>query len=245
MEEIAPHLYIGQFDIINARSSILDLLSSTNRSRYPVTIVNPTNFFLRGNMGLDSHIRRNCSHHMKMLNDVKGIEYTKVAGIKRSGAKTEAEKELVEKVDEIKANPFYHHLELAQCKIVDGYAKNNGYDGVIFTVPPLYNNGRLRSAHPLSVPLSGDAFDHALAETYRNTIILAVEHNVDVLVIPALSAGMFHCPADISARISIETCKNTLDEIYREQEHASIKVVLCVYDDTLKEAYINYIDEHK
>lgn len=72
-----------------------------------------------------------------MLNEVKGIDYTKVAGIKRSGIKTGAEQELIDKANEIKNVPYYHYLELSRCKIVDGYAKNNGYDGVIFTVPPL------------------------------------------------------------------------------------------------------------
>lgn len=180
MEEIASHIYIGQFNILDAKSHISDLLSPTNESRYPVTIVNPTNFFLKGGVGLDGKIRCNSEHHMKMLNEVKGIDYTKVAGIKRSGAKTGTEQELIDKVDEIKDDPYYHHLELSQCKIVNGYAKNNGYDGVIFTVPPLYNTGRLRSTHPLSVPLNGTEFERALAATYRNVIRLAVDQNVDI-----------------------------------------------------------------
>lgn len=245
MEEIAPHLYIGQFSILDAKSHISDLLSPTNESRYPVTIVNPTNFFLKGGMGLDGKIRRNSEHHMKMLNEVKGIDYTKVAGIKRSGVKSETEQELIDKADEIKNDPYYHHLELSQCKIVDGYAKNNGYDGVIFTVPPLYNNGRLRTVHPLSVPLNDEEFEDALAATYRNVIRLAVEQNIDVLVIPALSAGTFHCPFDISARVAIETSKNTLAQIYSEEVLTDIKVVLCLYDEVLYQAYVKYINDHK
>lgn len=112
-------------------------------------------------------------------------------------------------------------------------------------MPPLYNNGRLRSVHPLSVPLNDEEFEDALAATYRNVIRLAVEQNIDVLVIPVLSAGAFHCPFDISARIAIETSKNTLAQIYIEEALTDIKLVLCLYDEVLYQAYVKYINDHK
>ena len=210
LKEISHHLYIGRFNILEAKRYVSRLLSGDlNDIKYPVTIVNPTNFYLRGLMGLDKYIRNNCNHPMKMLNAVK-----------RKRTETN--------------DPFHHHLELAQCKIVDADSKNDGYDGVIFTVPPLYDNGRLRSANPLSTPLNGPEFETALADTYINAIEKANENGVKVLAIPALSAGLFHCPADISARIAINTCSETV-------RYLDLKIVLVVYDDKVAEAYEKYI----
>lgn len=65
------------------------------------------------------------------------------------------------------------------------------------------------------------------------------------LVIPALSAGAFHCPFDISARIAIETTKSTLAQIYSDGVLTDIKVVLCLYDKALYQAYVKYVNDHK
>lgn len=233
LKEISHHLYIGRFDILETKRYVSELLTGyLDDVRYPVTIVNPTNFYLRGTMGLDKCIRNNCNHPMKMLNAVKEIDYTK---IRRKRTATDIE--MIAKMEMIQSNPFYHHLELTRCKIVDADSKNDGYDGVIFTVPPLYDNGRLRSANPLSTPLNGLEFETALADTYIHAIEKANEYDVKVLAIPALSAGLFHCPADISARIAINTCSETV-------RYLDLKIVLVVYDDKVVEAYEKYIAEN-
>lgn len=93
--------------------------------------------------------------------------------------------------------------------------------------------------------MNDEEFEHDLAATYRNVIRLAAERNINVLVIPVLSVGTFHCPFDISARIAIETSKNTLAQIYSEEVLTDIKVALCLYDEVLYQVYVKYINDHK
>ncbi len=83
-----------------------------------------------------------------------------------------------------------------EAKITGGYELPA--DHVIHTVGPVY---------------SGSEKDEAdLRRSYRNSLELALENDIDKIAFPSLSTGAFGYPTDEAAEIALDEIKNFLEE---------------------------------
>jgi O-acetyl-ADP-ribose deacetylase (regulator of RNase III) len=69
---------------------------------------------------------------------------------------------------------------------------------VIHTVGPIFGNDPENEAQ-------------LLADCYKNSLILAVEHNLKTIAFPAISTGIYGYPKDQAAGIASRTVKNFLE----------------------------------
>lgn len=92
---------------------------------------------------------------------------------------------------------------------------------VIHTVGPVWNGGKKNEAVKL-------------ASCYRNSLSLAVKHDVSTIAFPNISTGIYHYPKDEAAKIAVQEVKNFLDD------HDSIKKIYFVCFD--EENYLLYKD---
>lgn len=89
-----------------------------------------------------------------------------------------------------------HGCETGQAKITKGY--NLPAKHVIHTVGPIY---------------SGSATDPVkLADCYRNSLDLALEHDVHSIAFPAISTGVYGYPKADACRIAVETVCRWLED---------------------------------
>lgn len=77
---------------------------------------------------------------------------------------------------------------------------------VIHTVGPVWNTG-------------GKDKEEFLANCYKNSLDLAIEHNVKTIAFPNISTGIYRFPKQLAAKIAIRTVatykqKSTIDELY-------------------------------
>ncbi len=79
---------------------------------------------------------------------------------------------------------------VAEAKITDGFGLTAGR--VIHTVGPRYGQ---------------DQDAHLLAQTYRNVLDLAAEHNLHSLACPAISVGKFSYPKDAATEIAVKAVR--------------------------------------
>lgn len=104
-----------------------------------------------------------------------------------------------------------------EARITRGYRLPARY--VIHTVGPVWRGG----AH-------GEAA--LLASCYRNSLALAVQHDVRSIAFPAISCGVYRYPIDEAARIAVDETKRFVSE------HPSIERVLFVcFEDEVARAY--------
>ncbi len=64
-----------------------------------------------------------------------------------------------------------------------------------------------------------------LASTYRNSLVLAREHNCESIAFPAISCGVYGYPHAEAAEISIGVC--------RESEWRSMKILFFLFSDEM------------
>lgn len=89
-----------------------------------------------------------------------------------------------------------HGCETGQAKITKGYHLKAKY--VIHTVGPVY---------------SGAAQDaQLLASCYRNSLALALEHEIHSIAFPAISTGVYGYPLDKAVPIAMKTVLSWLEE---------------------------------
>jgi O-acetyl-ADP-ribose deacetylase len=69
---------------------------------------------------------------------------------------------------------------------------------VIHTVGPIYGMNQGKD-------------DELLADSYKNSLALAVENNLKTIAFPSISTGAFHFPKHEAAQISSQTIKDFLD----------------------------------
>jgi len=94
---------------------------------------------------------------------------------------------------------------------------------VIHTVGPVWKNGQMGESE-------------LLANAYRNSLQLAVDHKIESIAFPNISTGVYHFPKDKAAQIAISTVLNFLES------EASIKEVIFVcFDAENFELYKNII----
>lgn len=70
---------------------------------------------------------------------------------------------------------------------------------VIHTVGPVWNGGKKDEAEKL-------------ASCYRNSLSLALQHNVKSIAFPNISTGIYHYPKNEAASLATRTVKEWLDE---------------------------------
>jgi len=90
---------------------------------------------------------------------------------------------------------------------------------VIHTVGPVWNGGHKNE-------------EELLANCYINSLLLAVENNLETIAFPNISTGIYHFPKDKAAAIAINAVKQFLSF------NPSIKkVVLVCFDEENYQAY--------
>jgi O-acetyl-ADP-ribose deacetylase len=104
-----------------------------------------------------------------------------------------------------------------QAKITPGFklsARN-----VIHTVGPVWRGGT-----------QGE--EALLASCYRQSLALAVEHNVQTLVFPSISTGAYGYPIELAAQVAVSTVRGCSSEARR-----SLDVTFCCFSDVDLEVY--------
>ena len=110
-----------------------------------------------------------------------------------------------------------------QARITRGYRLPARH--VIHTVGPVWHGGT-----------SGEP--ELLASCYRNSLALAVEHDVHTIAFPAISCGVFAYPIDDAAHIAVRETQRFV------REHSTIESVLFVcFGDDVARAYEHALHE--
>ena len=90
-------------------------------------------------------------------------------------------------------------MSLGGCKTGDAVAGSGGNlncEYIIYTVGPRYSQGR----------------NDLLASAYQKSIELAIKNNCKSIAFPAISAGIYGYPADIAAKVAINTATGFKDQ---------------------------------
>ncbi|MBE9184362.1 O-acetyl-ADP-ribose deacetylase [Microcoleus sp. LEGE 07076] len=121
---------------------------------------------------------------------------------------------------------------LEECRILKGCATGEakitgGYNlpcpWVIHTVGPVWRNG-----------ICGE--DELLASCYRNSLMLAQEHQIRTIAFPAISTGVFRFPIDRAAQIAVSEIKLFLRNSSIDQ------VMLVCFERSTYEVYLNVVE---
>jgi O-acetyl-ADP-ribose deacetylase (regulator of RNase III) len=104
-----------------------------------------------------------------------------------------------------------------QAKLTSGYRLRARY--VIHTVGPVWSGGRHGAAE-------------TLASCYRNSLLLAVAHEIRTLAFPAISCGAYGYPLDQAAEIAVREAAKFL-----EQDARIEKVYLVCFGEDVAGAY--------
>jgi O-acetyl-ADP-ribose deacetylase (regulator of RNase III) len=95
---------------------------------------------------------------------------------------------------------------------------------VIHTVGPVWQGGNKDE-------------DRLLANAYRNSLILAVEHGVKRIAFPNISTGVYHFPKGRAAEIAVKEVEAFLDKNNTIEE-----VIFCCFDEENYKIYESIIN---
>ncbi|WP_031515712.1 O-acetyl-ADP-ribose deacetylase [Desulfofalx alkaliphila] len=112
-----------------------------------------------------------------------------------------------------------------QAKITKGYRLPARY--VIHTVGPIWRGGN-----------RGE--DELLASCYRNSLALAVRHNIKTIAFPAISTGVYKFPLERACQIAVTEIKNFLEGNKEIEE-----VTLVAFGQHAYQAYEKILHELK
>lgn len=84
---------------------------------------------------------------------------------------------------------------------------------VIHTVGPVWHGGK-------------DGEDQLLRNSYRNSLLLAIQHGIRTIAFPNISTGVYHFPKKRAAAIALEEVKDFLEENKEIDQ-----VIFVCYDD--------------
>ena len=111
--------------------------------------------------------------------------------------------------------------ETGEAKITKGYNLPAKY--IIHTVGPVWKGGNSRE-------------EERLASCYRNSLKLAVEHNIESIAFPSISTGAYRFPIKKAVSIALEEVRNFLQECNQLEE-----VIFVLFSDedfkTYKKVY--------
>ncbi len=109
-----------------------------------------------------------------------------------------------------------------EAKITKGY--NLPAKWVIHTVGPVWRGGR-----------QGE--DELLARCYRNSLMLAVEYQIQTIAFPAISTGAYGFPVDRASRIAVSEIQQFLDANHLEQ------VILVCFSQNAGDRYLSALQQ--
>ncbi|WP_425524587.1 O-acetyl-ADP-ribose deacetylase [Diplocloster hominis] len=108
--------------------------------------------------------------------------------------------------------------DTGEAKITQGYLLPCRY--IIHTPGPVWRGGHRNEAQ-------------LLASCYRNSLHLAVQHNLHSIAFPAISTGIYSYPAEEAARIAVDT----VVEFLHTQPSELDLVLFVLYDQKTKGIY--------
>lgn len=117
---------------------------------------------------------------------------------------------------------------LAECKAIGGCPTGearitSGYNlpasHVIHTVGPVWHGGAQNE-------------DNLLADCYRNSLQLAIEHNVHSIAFPSISTGVYRFPIERASKIALRVVSDFLDN-----KELTLRVIFCCFSDPDLEVY--------
>ena len=91
---------------------------------------------------------------------------------------------------------------------------------VIHTVGPVWNGGSSNE-------------DELLADCYRNSLGLAVKHNIRTIAFPSISTGIYAFPVERAAKIAVDT----VDKFLKENPGLFDTVLWVLFDDKTEAVY--------
>lgn len=103
---------------------------------------------------------------------------------------------------------------VGEARITPGFALPARW--IIHTVGPVWHGGR-------------EGEPEALASCYRESLRLAIEHDVRSIAFPAISCGVFGYPPDRAAGVAVRTL--------RARAPDDVRVILCAFDAAMAERY--------
>lgn len=115
-----------------------------------------------------------------------------------------------------------HGCKTGQAKITKAYKLPCKY--VIHTVGPVWNNGIYQE-------------EEKLADCYRNSMEVALKHEIRTIAFPSISTGIYHFPIEKAAPIAVATVKQFL----LEHPGKFDEVVWVLFDEHTKSAYEKYV----
>lgn len=121
-----------------------------------------------------------------------------------------AGKELLEECKKLNGCPT------GEARITKGYQLKARH--IIHTVGPIYKDGT-----------SGEP--ELLANCYKNSMRIAIEHGIRQLAFPAISCGVYGYPHDKACRIAVETVVESL------HHHPSMTVYFVCFSDEMRRHY--------
>lgn len=111
-----------------------------------------------------------------------------------------------------------HGCSTGEAKITGAYRLPCKY--VIHTPGPIYRGGN-----------AGEA--KLLANSYRNSMQLALDHGIRTIAFPSISTGVYSYPLEEAAEIAVNTIKN----FYGEHEDAFDFVRFVLFNEQTRQAY--------
>lgn len=109
-----------------------------------------------------------------------------------------------------------------EAKITKGYNLPAKY--VIHTVGPVWRGGSNNE-------------DKLLADCYRNSLKLTVEHGIKTVAFPAISTGVYSFPLERATKIAVRKVSSFLEE------HSEIeKVIFVAFDDKTYYTYQKFLN---
>lgn len=110
-----------------------------------------------------------------------------------------------------------------EARITPGF--NLPAESVIHTVGPVWSGGD-----------QGEA--GLLASCYRNSLVLAMENDVQRIAFPAISCGVYGYPHDAATRIAVDTVREVT-----QAESVLAEVIFCLFDATMLGRYRGWLSD--
>lgn len=112
--------------------------------------------------------------------------------------------------------------ETGEAKITKGYKLKAKY--VIHTVGPIYSAQKDQTI--------------LLANCYKNSLDLALKHDIHSIAFPAISTGVYHYPLEEATKIAISTVKSWLN-LHKDYK---LDIIFSCFDERTYNMYQQYLN---